>query len=483
MMAPPTTQCPRCTAQLRGDQPPGALCDPCSKAGHGTQLPPEFFDPEPGRAALTGYQFGVFFRRVRGFTKWSQHKLADVLDVSFEKIRAIEQGRPLVDVRVIVRIHERLGVPARLLGFSDDPASATVGHSATTARKGSWMKRRNFVGSVATLALSGGVPAADLALDQLLVLDEPDEQRRVGQADVVALQNANTHYADLIGQHGGGYARDIATAHLRAVLPQLHGSMDSAVRAPLHAATAHLALLTAWMHYDMEQHESARRLLLVGLRVAKGAEDPVTTDLTGHLVFSLAGQANELRRPDEAVSLVRLGQAASVGAHCVSPATSEGLHVNLAYAHAQRGETVQCERALADAETALAKHDPATAAPWAIVDAHSIATARGGALYELARARNEPARAAQALPALLQVADHPSPKVRALFLPDLAGVHVLTGDLDTALRIGHQAVDLSQQLRCDRVRTQLTVLDGVLKPMHASAGIAELRQRLTTGAA
>lgn len=82
----------------------------------------------------------------------------------------------------------------------------------------------------------------------------------------------------------------------------------------------------------------------------------------------------------------------------------------------------------------------------------------------------------------MAVPDNPHAMSRALYLPDLAGCHALTGDIDTAVTIGHQAVNLAGSMHSRRAQTRLRVLHTVLEPMHASPGVAELRERLATSA-
>ncbi len=71
---------------------------------------------------------------------------------------------------------------------------------------------------------------------------------------------------------------------------------------------------------------------------------------------------------------------------------------------------------------------------------------------------------------------------RAQRLPDLAGAHALAGDTDTAVSVGHQAVDAVTAVHSPRAYGRLHRLHTVLEPLHTSPGVAELRDRLTTTA-
>lgn len=68
-------------------------------------------------------------------------------------------------------------------------------------------------------------------------------------------------------------------------------------------------------------------------------------------------------------------------------------------------------------------------------------------------------------------------------LTKLAGVHALTGDADTAVTIGHQAIDAVTAVSSPRAYDRLHTLHTVLEPLHTSPGVADLRDRLSTTAA
>lgn len=484
-MTNPATKphCPGCGAQLRRDRGAGEQCDPCQRKGPRLALPPGFYDQPHLITALADLTFGPAFLAVRAHAHWSQQTLGEYVGLDQCRISDIENGRRQVpDLQVAVRVTNRLLIPAGALGFVH---GVTVGDRINPG-KGTWMDRRDFVAHVAGVALTSGL-SATLDLDRLRALLEPDDDdtrtRHVGVADVEALERVTGEYERVIHALGGGYLRDAAVAHLRAILPLLGAHVDPAVRSRLHAAATHLALQAGWMSFDLEMHDVARRMWLAGLEIAQGADDPVTTDLTGHLLFVMAQQSLYLQRPDEALRLVRTGQAVAEGDHPVSPSTGTTLLANLAFAYAARGDAGACQRALGEAEEVFTGIDPATAAPWACVDGPvKLTTWQGHARYELGRVRQDQRCLEQALGALVVVPDNPHAMSRALYLPDLAGCHALTGDVATAVTIGHQAVDLAGSLHSRRAQTRLRVLHTVLEPMRASPGVAELRDRLVTSA-
>ncbi len=67
---------------------------------------------------------------------------------------------------------------------------------------------------------------------------------------------------------------------------------------------------------------------------------------------------------------------------------------------------------------------------------------------------------------------------RAVNLAGLAGAHALTGDLDTAARTGHHAVEEITALASPRAYDRLRTLDTVLQPYGSDQSIGEIRDHI-----
>jgi hypothetical protein len=154
---------------------------------------------------------------------------------------------------------------------------------------------------------------------------------------------------------------------------------------------------------------------------------------------------------------------------------------------AQRAELILHPGVICLAPLAFAASiDPATTPPLVahVGDAY-IAAQQGVIHYTLAMASGDPSAAERAVPLLRHAVDHLGPdyaRPRALYLPDLAGAHPIAGDTDTAITLGHQAVDAVTTVSSPRAYDRLRVLNTALEPLHTSAGVAELHNRLTTTA-
>ncbi len=480
-------RCARCDAELRRARPRGeAWCDPCRRAGPDPRrdLPPGFYFQDPIAAALADYDFRIVFRRVRAHTGWSQQTLANLVGLDQGRISSIERGASrLRDVALVAQVATALRIPPILLGFGDP--GTTVGPAGVDRRKlVSWMERRDFFQHVTALAV-GVTGAAGLDIDRLIALlphADPTGTRHLGAADVEAIEQATTAFRRQDFTQGSGLARDAAIDHLRATLPLLGAQVSPEVRPRLLLATADLATQAGWMSFQVNQHDAARRLWMIGLDIARGADHPQGSDLTVYLLADMALQAVHLDRPKEALSLVHLGHTAAVSSHPVSASTTSLLANIQARTNAALGDAAGCDHALGQAVEHCAAIDPATAPPWtAYLSETGVSGHQGCARYTLALHSRDPHAAGQAVSLLRDAVDGFGPgynRLRALYLPDLAGAHALAGDTDTAVSIGHQAIDAVTALRSPREYDRLRILNTTLEPLHTSAGVAELRSRL-----
>ncbi|MCA1670796.1 MAG: hypothetical protein LC799_00855 [Actinobacteria bacterium] len=353
------------------------------------------------------------------------------------------------------------------------------------------MDRRDFGQHVAGLVL-GIAGATGLDTGRLLALlpqSEPTGARHIGAADVEFIEQTTAAFARQDFAHGSGLSRDAAVEQVRAVLPLLNAQVDSELRPRLMLATAQLAMMAGWMSFECTQQDAARRLWMIGLDLARHSEHPRGADLSAFLLYDMALQAVHLDRPQEALHLVRIGEnAAAVGGYPVSASTTGSLAGIRARAHAAEGDSAACDRALGQAEEHFAAMDPATTPPWGehVSKGGGMSAFHGSAHYALALPGRDSRAAERAVALLHHGVDHFGPdyaRLRGRYLPNLAGAHALAGDRDTAVTIGHQAVDAIRGLSSPRAYDHLRTLHTVLEPLHTSPGVADLRDRLTATAA
>jgi transcriptional regulator with XRE-family HTH domain len=444
-------------------------------------VPESFFDVPELRAALATYDFGPVFRAVRAHAGLSQEELGFLVGLSQSRVSMVEGGRHrLRDVAVIARVAVALGVSGSLLGFPF-LAAGTVGGREEV----SWMDRRDFFSIVAAIIFGADIHPELERLEVLLLPSGDDEsptRRRVGAADVEAIEQitAALRAADL--RHGGGLVRPAAMAHLKHVLSLQDAVCSEPVRSQLLLATADLAQTSGWMSYDVERHDAARRLWMIALDTARRADHARSADLSVNVLLQMAAQARHVNRPAEALRLAQLGSAAATGAATpVSAGALGSLASSLSHIRAMLGEVELSHRAMGEAREFYANVDPATEPPWAMarVPPAEAEAMEGYALFSLAS--TNPAYAPAAVERLRAAVDGFGPthaRSRALNLPGLASCYFLGGDVAAAVATGHKAVTAISALSSQRAHTRLRVLAETAAPFADQSDVAELRQRI-----
>ncbi|WP_189061265.1 helix-turn-helix domain-containing protein, partial [Longimycelium tulufanense] len=411
-------------------------------------MPDGFYDQPTLRAALAAYDFGPVFRAVRLAAAMTQEDLGFLVGLTQSRVSAVERGgHRLRDVEVIARIAGALGIPGRLLGF--DTAGGVA--AGSVEKEVNWVDRRDFFSAVTAITLGAGAFPELERLEALLPThQESPAPRRISHADVEAIEEATAAFRLSDNRHGGGLSRAAAVAQVGYVLKLQDSLCSDHVRATLLLATADLASTAAWMSYDVEEHDAARRLWMIALDTARRADHPRAADLTVNLLLDMAHQALHLNRPDEALRLAQLSSATATShRYPVSATTHAYIATTISWARAMLGHAEPCRRAMDEAQHTYADADPASAPPWATpvfptqangVNAE-IEAQRGHALFLLAR--TDPTHAPAAIEHLRRAVDgygSAYARSRAVNLPGLSSSYFYTGDTDTAVAVGHEAI-------------------------------------------
>ncbi|MGH3831354.1 MAG: hypothetical protein ACRDRS_13060 [Pseudonocardiaceae bacterium] len=175
---------------------------------------------------------------------------------------------------------------------ASEPGRTPDGTGVDGPKVVSWVERRDFVQHVGALTLGAG--AAGLDIDRLIALlpqAEPTGTRHIGLADVEAIEQATGEFQRQDFAQGSGLSQAAAVAQVHSVLPLLGAQATPPVRSRLLVATADLTKQAGYMSFDVNQHDAARRLWLIGLDVARAAGDPRGSDLTVFLLYDMALQA------------------------------------------------------------------------------------------------------------------------------------------------------------------------------------------------
>ncbi|MBN1173028.1 MAG: helix-turn-helix domain-containing protein [Micromonosporaceae bacterium] len=436
---------------------------------------------------------GAEIGKIEKAERWPSKDLAARCDEALEAAGALLRLWPLVGTE-----RQRLTpvpdlVPAELSGMADRlvplPGSGlqqdATGEGDQDTQVVSWLRRRDFLTTVTALAFTA--PEAGSLHDRLNVLARDirvDAPRRLGLADVERIEATTKAFREWDNQWGGGLPRPAVLAQLRWVIAAGKNAVITAeaTRARLLTATADLATVAAWTHYDIEGHDEARRLWLVAIDAAREAGN---AGLVSHVLRQLAHQALHLDRPEEGLRLSRLAHAtaADPGDSAADLATVQAASYE-AWCYAVMGKTQSCERALGRAEDHFAVGaDVDEPPPWlGYFDQTEFMGLRGHIYHVLAD--TVPAAAAKAVPLLQQaVADRSAiyARTKTLNLIALAAVYFQGGEeVGEGVRIGHEALAGTAALTSPRSRSRLRVLERAARPYTKEPGVADLRQHLRT---
>jgi hypothetical protein len=270
--------------------------------------------------------------------------------------------------------------------------------------------------------------------------------RSVGHAD--AIRATASHLMDLDFRFGGGHVRRMLLFYFRSeVVPLLRGHHPDPVRREIFRAAAEAAELLGWSAYDAGRFGAAQRYYAQGLRLAREAGDEL---LGGWMLASLSHQANYSGRFGDAVQLARASYSATRGhASTTVPCLSLAME---ARALASLGDAQGCARAIHKAEQLFERRNPDDDPAWiAFFNAEELAGEAAHCYMDLGRPRETRAFSEEALD------PHNTPPRTRAFIGMVKAAGALNGgDLDEAVALASEAVDLAAPLRSRRYLRYLT---------------------------
>ena len=462
--------CGQCGAVLRRGNP-SRLCDPCGRsarmAAGKIELPSDFYARPDVIAALAGYDFGTFFKTVRAALHVTQDEFGRLSGLAQSRICKVENGAlRLRDVGTIAHLAQVLRVPAGLLGFA--PESDTAGNEGRV----DWMDRRDFMAVVTALAVGAPTEAAGSrgwnarTVGAAMPADAIDLPRRIGASDVARIEAMTETFRDWDHRWGGGYSRTAVNSQLGWVLAISKQAVipTETVRRRLLVATADLANVAAFSHYDTEQHGAARRLWMVTLDAAREGHNP---DLAGHALRYLAHQALHLGRPDEALRLLRLAYVMTGDPEHTAPnLASASIACLEAWGHAAAGDAARCDRTVDKATTFFTDSRHEDSPHWLAFFNETELHAVQGYAYDLLAERVQ-GGGTRAISVLEEVVTHFGPEYarsRTINLIGLASANFRDPDhVANGISAGYRALDGLRTLNSPRALTRLRRLDRVCR--------------------
>lgn len=159
---------------------------------------------------------------------------------------------------------------------------------------------------------------------------------------------------------GGGSVRQLVDAELQLVSQLLaSGSYSEAVGRRLFCVAAELGRIAGWASFDAGFHAAAERYWAMALRSAHTGND---RPIGANILKCMSLQRVDAERSDEALVLAR---AAREGTKDAPARVVAMLTVRLARTHAVRGDAVECEQLLGEAETAMSRAEDESSPSWA----------------------------------------------------------------------------------------------------------------------
>lgn len=338
--------------------------------------------------------------------------------------------------------------------------SNSFGFSFSDIDEESDVLRRAFMtsGSVTVAAASlglGTVPA----------------QRRVGEAEVSALEEAVRRIRLLDDRHGADGLYRQAAQPLRAAYALLDAGATArrSTTDRLHAGAGELAISVGWLAHDSGRFDDARSHYAEALATARVAGDAA---LEAHAFCNTSFLARDAGRYRESVRSAQAGQRA---AHRLSsPRLLCLLSMREAGGWAGLGDRTACEQALARAhvlfERGPSEADPEWMSFFGEPELEALEAQCWGALGDWSRAARHARRAAA-------LQDRRFTRNLALYRAELAADLARAGAPDEAAAAGHQVLDLLDEVQSSRIQTMLADTARLLLPERRAGGVGAFLER------
>ncbi|KPI33247.1 hypothetical protein OV450_1335 [Actinobacteria bacterium OV450] len=233
------------------------------------------------------------------------HQTADLLgeataltDRQFRRWRGLNP--PMPRARAWRVLHAMFGICPSGLGFPGPPPGANVGSALLLTQKGTDVDRRAFLTDSVGVAAAMGLPAP------VRPVSPSGARGAVGTTHLMELRDGLRSLYQLDDAYGGQAVRSLAVRHLNRVRRVLNtGAFPDTIGRQLQLLVGETAEHCAWLFYDADQQDEARRYWGEALTTATMLGD---TNLEILVFSSMCLQACHERRPREALDLARAAQ-------------------------------------------------------------------------------------------------------------------------------------------------------------------------------
>ncbi|MFE6037573.1 tetratricopeptide repeat protein [Streptomyces sp. NPDC056452] len=328
--------------------------------------------------------------------------------------------------------------------------------------------RRVFMtsGTTTVAAASLGLGGPSAAAGPMAV----PAQRRVGEAEVSAVEKAVRQIRLLDDRHGADGLYRRASQPLRAAYALLDAGTASrrSTADRLHSGAGELAISVGWLAHDSGRFDDARSHYAEALATARLAGDAA---LEAHAFCNASFLARDTGRAREAVRAAEAGQR--VAGPLGSPRLLALLALREAGGRAWLGDRTGCERAIGRARTAFERGECAADPEWMTffreAELEMLEAQCWSALGDWPRAARHARRATR-------LQDPHFTRNLALYRAQLTGDLARAGAADQAATAGHQVLDLLDRVQSSRIRGMLESAVRVLRPRGGAEVVAFLER-------
>jgi tetratricopeptide (TPR) repeat protein len=333
--------------------------------------------------------------------------------------------------------------------------------------------RRVFMtsGTTAMAAATLGFGLGTTGVAAAAVPAQRPTQRRVGEAEVTAVEKAVRQIRLLDDRHGGDGLYRRAAQPLRAAYALLDEGTTTrrSTSDRLHAGAGELAISVGWLAHDSGRFEDARSHYAEALATARLAGDAA---LEAHAFCNASFLARDTGRPRESVRAAEAGQRAATPLG--SPRLLALLALREAGGRAGLGDRGGCERALGRAHEAFGRGtrdaDPEWMTFFREAELEMLEAQCWSALGDWPRAARHARRATQ-------LQDPHFTRNLALYRAELTTDLAHAGAAAEAAATGHQVLDLLDGVQSSRIRAMLAGAVRVLRAQRGSPEVAGLLER------
>jgi transcriptional regulator with XRE-family HTH domain len=341
------------------------------------------------------------------------------------------------------------------LGFTghelpSDPSNEN-GTRAALISKREWTRDdlRSLSASLDEAISNSALSDIEMLAHEWLAADKPQlielsAGRRIGDSLVTTIEHRVIQLRRADDFMSGRTSHALVRQELQATTDLLNNAAlteNQAIR--LLTATGELAQLAAWVAADAGLYRGAANYTESGVVAAHAAGNAA---LAANIISTLSYQLANTGNPRKAALLARTAYAG--GRHDATATTRALLLERVAWADAKSGDLANCERTLGLVEENFSHANPGNDPDWVYwLNREEIDVMAGRCYTEL----KKPAKAEPLLRDAISGYDDTHIRENALYLSWLAEDHILLGDIDAAVEISTQVLDLKS--RANSVRT------------------------------